>query len=199
MPNFIKIGPHITFESESEDPQFQISSAFQCSTCSRPTCTSSAINFFGVEGPFSIEVGPSRVIWPNCYLVGCVGVFSQLHKCLHDWWFYCSWDISSFWFEVHSGAACTHLKWRKIWFTSCICVWFFQSNIPLVVQSAASPHQLLKAWIRVDRRLNFCCNPLLLTYCWLIYQGKKSSLTLFRMRGSKKGPPTSFSPVTSKT
>ena len=42
-----------------------ISDAFQCSTCSAgalPTCTSSTINFLGVEGPFLHEVGPSRVV-----------------------------------------------------------------------------------------------------------------------------------------
>ena len=41
------------------------SGAFQCSACSPgapPTCTSSIINFLGVEGPFSNEVGPSRVV-----------------------------------------------------------------------------------------------------------------------------------------
>ena len=43
-----------------------ISGAFQCSACSTaaPTpCTSSTINFLGVEGPFLNEVGQSRVIW----------------------------------------------------------------------------------------------------------------------------------------
>ena len=61
-----------------------ISGAFQCSTCSAgapPTCTSSTINFLGVEGPFSNAVGPSRVVWRYCRLLGCVGAFSQLLKC----------------------------------------------------------------------------------------------------------------------
>ena len=42
-----------------------ISSALQCSTCSPgapPTCTSSTINFLGVDGPFLDEVDPSRVV-----------------------------------------------------------------------------------------------------------------------------------------
>ena len=42
-----------------------ISGAFQCSACSAatsPTCTSSTINFLAVEGPFSNEVDPSRVV-----------------------------------------------------------------------------------------------------------------------------------------
>ena len=44
---------------------YTISGAFQCSACSAgapPTCTSSTINFLGVEGPFSNAVGPSRVV-----------------------------------------------------------------------------------------------------------------------------------------
>ena len=42
-----------------------ISGAFQCSVCSAGAphiCTSFIINFLGVEGPFSNEVGPSRVV-----------------------------------------------------------------------------------------------------------------------------------------
>ena len=61
-----------------------ISGVFQCSACSAgapPTCTSSTINLVGVEGQFSDEVGPSRVVWCNCRLAGCVGAFSQLLKC----------------------------------------------------------------------------------------------------------------------
>ena len=61
-----------------------ISGAFQCSVCSAgvwPTCTSSTINFLGVEGLFLDEVGPCRVVWHNCCLVGCVRAFSQRFKC----------------------------------------------------------------------------------------------------------------------
>ena len=42
-----------------------ISGAFQCSVCSAGApriCTSSTINFVDVEGPFSNEVGSSRVV-----------------------------------------------------------------------------------------------------------------------------------------
>ena len=61
-----------------------ISGAFQCSVCSAgvwPTCTSSTINFLGVEGLFLDEVGPCRVVWHNCCLVGYVRAFSQRFKC----------------------------------------------------------------------------------------------------------------------
>ena len=61
-----------------------ISGAFQCSACSAgapPICTSSTINVLGVEGPFSNELSPSRVVRRNYYLLGCVGAFSQLLKC----------------------------------------------------------------------------------------------------------------------
>ena len=61
-----------------------ISGAFQCSACSAgapPICTSSTINFLDVEGSCSNEVGPSRVVWRNYRLLGCVGSFSQLLKC----------------------------------------------------------------------------------------------------------------------
>ena len=55
------------------DAESTISGAFQCSVCSAgapPTCTFSTINFFsveginflGVEGPFSNEVGLSRIV-----------------------------------------------------------------------------------------------------------------------------------------
>ena len=60
-----------------------ISGAFQCSTClagAPRSCTSSTINSFGVEGPFSDEMGPPRIVWRNCHLAGCVGAFSQLLK-----------------------------------------------------------------------------------------------------------------------
>ena len=63
---------------------YTISGAFQCSACSAgapPTCTFSTINFLGVEGLFSNEVGPSGLVWCNCYLLGCAGAFSQLLKC----------------------------------------------------------------------------------------------------------------------
>ena len=125
-----------------------ISGAFQCSACSAgapSTCTSSTINFLGVEGPFSDEVGPSRAVWRNCRLVGCVGAFSQLLKCfsklLARLMVSPQWVHFSFWWEVHSGVAWGQFRWRIIWYTSCICVWFFQSNIPLVARSVASPHQ----------------------------------------------------------
>ena len=61
-----------------------ISGAFQCSAClvgAPPACTSSTIDFLGVEGPFLNEVDPSRVVWRNCHLAGCAGAFSQLRKC----------------------------------------------------------------------------------------------------------------------
>ena len=60
--------------------EFTISGAFQCSTCSAgtPSTCTSTINFVGVEGPFADKVSPSRVVWCNCRLAGCVGVFSQL-------------------------------------------------------------------------------------------------------------------------
>ena len=127
-----------------------ISSAFQCLACSAgapPTCTSSTISFLGVEGSFSNGVGPSRVAWCNGLLLGCVGTFSQLLKSLSKLlarlMVLLQWGVSLFWFEVHTSAAWVQLCLRKIWYTSCICVWFFQSNIPLVAQSAASPQQLL--------------------------------------------------------
>ena len=76
-----------------------ISGASQCSASSSstpPTSTYSTSNFLGVEGPFSNEVGPSRVVWGNCHLLGYVGAFSQLLKCfskllarllvLLQWW-----------------------------------------------------------------------------------------------------------------
>ena len=62
-----------------------ISGAFQCSACSAgapPTCTSSTISFWGVEGPFLDEVGPYRVVWRNCWLAECVGALSQLLNCI---------------------------------------------------------------------------------------------------------------------
>ena len=61
-----------------------ISGAFQCSACSvgsPPTCISSTINFLRIESPLSNEVCPSRVVWHNCCLAGCVGAFSKLLKC----------------------------------------------------------------------------------------------------------------------
>ena len=54
-----------------------ISGAFQGSVY----CTSSTINFLGVECPFSDDVGSSTVVWYNCCLAGCVEDFSQLLKC----------------------------------------------------------------------------------------------------------------------
>ena len=57
---------------------------FKCSACSAgalPTCTSSTINFLGVEDPFLNEVGPSCVVWRNCCFAECVGALSQLLKC----------------------------------------------------------------------------------------------------------------------
>ena len=64
--------------------QTTILGAFQCSAYSAnasPSCTSCTINFLGVEGPLSNDVGPSRVIWRNWHLLGCVGAFSRLLKC----------------------------------------------------------------------------------------------------------------------
>ena len=58
-----------------------ISGAFQCSAGAPLTYTSSSTNFLGVEGPFSNEMCPSRVVWGNCCLLGCVGTFLQLLKC----------------------------------------------------------------------------------------------------------------------
>ena len=55
-----------------------ISCAFQCLACpagAPPTCTSSKINFLGVEGPFSNAVDPFRVVWRNGCLLGYVGAF----------------------------------------------------------------------------------------------------------------------------
>ena len=63
---------------------FTISDTFQSSACSAgapPTCTSSTINFLVVEGPFSVEVGPSRAVWRYFCLEGSVGAFSQFLKC----------------------------------------------------------------------------------------------------------------------
>ena len=60
-----------------------ISGAFQCLACSAGApliCTSSTINFLGVERPFLDEVGPSSVVWRNCRVARCVGAFSQLLK-----------------------------------------------------------------------------------------------------------------------
>ena len=62
-----------------------VSGTFQCSTClvSAPLfCPASTINFLDVKGPFSDEVGPCRVIWRNCCLIGSVGPFSQILKLL---------------------------------------------------------------------------------------------------------------------
>ena len=58
-----------------------ISGALQYSACSPPTCTSSTIDLLGVEGSFSDEIGPSRVVWHNCCLAGCIGAFSHFLKC----------------------------------------------------------------------------------------------------------------------
>ena len=60
-----------------------ISGTFQCLACSAggpPTYPSSIINFLGVEGLFSDEMGPSRAVQCNCRLAGCVRNFSQLLK-----------------------------------------------------------------------------------------------------------------------
>ena len=121
-----------------------ISGVFQCSACSAgapPTCTSSPSNFLGVEGPFSDEMSPSRVVWRYCCVLGCVGAFSQLlkyfSKSLAWLMVLLQWGHFSF---LMGGS---QLRLRKIWYNSCICVWFFQSNIPLVAQSVASPHQSL--------------------------------------------------------
>ena len=54
-----------------------ISGVFQYSAC----CTSSTINFLGVEGPFLGEVNPSRAVWCIYCLAGCVGAFLQLLNC----------------------------------------------------------------------------------------------------------------------
>ena len=61
-----------------------ISGVFQYSVRSAgtpPTCTSSTINFLGVEGPFLGEVNPSRAVWCIYCLAGCVGAFLQLLNC----------------------------------------------------------------------------------------------------------------------
>ena len=58
--------------------------AFECLECSTGaplTYTSSTINFLGVQGRFSDELGPSRVVWHNCCLKGCFRAFWQLLKC----------------------------------------------------------------------------------------------------------------------
>ena len=63
--------------------EFTISGAFQCSACSAgapPTYTFSTINFLGVEGPFSDEVGSFRAAWRDFHLAWCVGAFLQLLK-----------------------------------------------------------------------------------------------------------------------
>ena len=121
----------------------------ECSACSAgrpPSFTSSTINFLGVAGPFSDEMGPSKVVWCNCHLVGCVGAFSQLLKCfskllarlvvLPQWGYFSFLMGSSQWYYLSVGSF-------ETWYSSFIFVWFFQSNIPLVAQSVASPHQTL--------------------------------------------------------
>ena len=63
-----------------------ISGAFLCSAFSiraLHTCTSSTINFVGVEGSFLDEVDPCSTVWCNCYLAGCVRAFLQLLKCFY--------------------------------------------------------------------------------------------------------------------
>ena len=125
-----------------------ISGAFQCSACSAgtlPTCTSSTINFLDVEGPFSNEVGLSRIVWRNYRLLGCVGAFSQLLKC----------------FSKLLARLVVLLQWGHFLFLICVSQWcclntalfeknlvhllnlclIFQSNAPLVAQPAASPDQ----------------------------------------------------------
>ena len=78
LNDFLKVRA-VYFKADST-----ILGAFQCSprsTGAPPTCTSSTINFLGVEGPFSDEMGADRVVWRNFRLVGCMGAFSQLLKC----------------------------------------------------------------------------------------------------------------------
>ena len=74
----------------------------QCSTCSAgalPTSTFSTINFIGAEVPFSNKVGPSRVVWHNYGLVGCVEAFSHLLKCFSKLlaWFMVLLQWGHFW------------------------------------------------------------------------------------------------------
>ena len=60
-----------------------ISGALQCSAClvgEPPTCSSSTINFIGIESPFLDEVVTTSVLWRNCCLAECLGAFSQLLK-----------------------------------------------------------------------------------------------------------------------
>ena len=56
----------------------------ECSAGAPPNCTSSTINFVGVEDPFSDEVSAFMAVWHNCCLAGCVGAFSQLLKCFSN-------------------------------------------------------------------------------------------------------------------
>ena len=112
-----------------------------------------------VEGPFSNAMDPSRVVWRNCCFLGCVGAFSQLlnsfSKLLARLMVLLQWgDFYFFWFEVHSSAVWAQLCLRKIWDTSCILCLVFS-----IKHSIGCSICRISSWFRVDRRLNFCCNP----------------------------------------
>ena len=93
------------------------------------------------EGPFSHEVGPSRVVWRNCCLARYVGAFSQLLRCFSKLLARLIVLPQREHFEFHSAVASVQLRWRKISSTSCICDLLFRPKIPSVAQSATSRHQ----------------------------------------------------------
>ena len=148
-----------------------ISGASQSSAClsgAPPTCTSSTMNFLGVEGPFLDEVGSSRVVWSNCCLEGYIGGFSQLPKCFSKLLagLMALPKLGHLSFLMGGSQWCSWLqfRWRRIWYVSCICVGFYILNTPSIAQSVASPRQSLQTWIRVEYQLKCYCNPLLLTW-----------------------------------
>ena len=112
-----------------------ISGAFQCSTSSAgapPTCTSSTTNFLGVEGPFSDEVGPSRVVWRNCCLGRCVGAFSQLLKSFSKFLAWLMVLLQWGHFSILMGDSqqcCFSAASLEKNYVPLLYFWFFRSNI----------------------------------------------------------------------
>ena len=72
--------------------------------------------------------------------------------------------ISPFWWEVWSGAAWAQLCWRRIWHTSCTCVWFYLLDTPSAAWSIAFHRQPSQTWLWIEHWLRFYCNPLFMTW-----------------------------------
>ena len=159
-----------------------ISGTFQCSACSAGeplTCTSSTINFLGVEGPFLDEGGPSRAVWRNCRLAVCVGVFSQLLKSfskllgrlivLIQWWDFSFLMGSSQWCCLSTASLEKNLvHLLHLWLVLSIK----HSIGCLICRISSSVAVNMASSLLSVKGLKCCCNPLLLTW----FKKKKNPL-----------------------